>query len=75
MAASDVLPDFKANNHWICENFYKLKQQYNNEWIAVLNKTVVDKDPDLKKLVNRLKNEHLAVYKQIAVEFIAEEEP
>ena len=42
--------------------------------VAVLNNAVVDHDPDLKKLVKRLKTQHSKVYNQIAVEYVACEE-
>jgi hypothetical protein len=64
---------FKANNRWVCENIEKLRQQYNNQWIAVLNQTVVDNGTDLKKLVDRLKTKHSRDYIEIAVEYIATE--
>lgn len=67
---NDVPSAFKANNRWICENIEKLRQQYNDQWVAVLNKAVVDSGPDLRKLVDRLKSKHSTVYAEIAVEFI-----
>ncbi len=74
-SATDVLSDFQRNNRWISENIDNLKTKYNNQWIAVLNNAVVDHDPDLKKLVKRLKVAHLKVYSQIAVEHVTSEEP
>ncbi len=73
-SANNVLSDFQRNNRWISENYNNLKKQYNNQWIAVLNNTVVDHDPDLKKLVKRLKTQHSEVYSQIAVEYVSSEE-
>ena len=70
----DVLSRFEGNNRWISENYDNLKAQYNNQWVAVLNNAVVDHDPDLKKLVKRLKAEHSKVYSQIAVEYVTYEE-
>jgi hypothetical protein len=61
---------FKANNRWICENIEELRQQYNDQWVAVLNEAVVDSGPDLRKLVERLKAKHSTVYAEIAVEYI-----
>ena len=73
-SATDVLSDFQRNNRWISENYDKLKKQYNNQWVAILNNAVVDHDPDLKKLVKRLKGEHPKVYSQIAIEHVTSEE-
>lgn len=66
---------FKTNNRWIINNQKILQKSYSDQWIAVLNQTVVDKDADLRKLVNRLKERHSEVYSQIAVEYINEAEP
>lgn len=66
---------FKANNRWIIDNQHMLKKSYSDQWVAVLNQTVIDKDVDLRKLVNRLKETQSSVYSQIAVEYIPEEEP
>jgi hypothetical protein len=73
-SATDISSDFQRNNRWIIENYNNLKNQYNNQWIAASNNVVVDHDPDLKKLVKRLKTQHTKVYGQIAVEYIASEE-
>ena len=73
-SATDVLSDFQRNNRWISENYDHLKKQYNNQWVAVLNNAVVDHDPDLKKLVKRLKTQHSNDYGQIAVEYVTSEE-
>ena len=72
-STNDVPSAFKANNIWICENIEKLRQQYNNQWIAVLCRAVVDSGPDLRKLVDRLKTKHSRDYVEIAVEYIAVE--
>ncbi len=71
---TDVLGAFEANNRWIIENFEELKKQYNNQWVAVLNKALVDQDQDLRKLVKRLKAELSNVYNEIAIEYVTSEE-
>jgi hypothetical protein len=73
-SATDVLSDFQRNNRWISENYDNLIKQYNNQWVGVLNNVVVDHDPDLRKLVKRIKTQYLKVYNQIAVEYITSEE-
>ena len=70
----DILSSFKESNKWITLNYDKLKQTFNNEWVAVLNNTVLDHDKDLKTLVKRLKNQHSKDYNKIAVEYITTEE-
>lgn len=73
-STNNVPSAFKDNNRWICENIEKLRQHYNNQWVAVLNQTVVDNDLDLRKLVDRLRAKYLSGYAEIAVEYITAEE-
>ena len=73
-SASDVLSNFKENAKWLSNNYDKLKKGFNNQWVAVLDNAVLDHDPDLKKLVKRLKAQYSNVYNQIAVEYITSEE-
>jgi hypothetical protein len=70
---TEVPSDFQINNRWIAENFEELMKHYTNQWVAVLNKAVVDQDADIKKLVARLKTHHSNVYSQIAVDHISKE--
>ena len=56
---TEVPSDFQINNRWIAENFEELMKQYNNQWVAVLNKAVVDQDADVKKLVAQTENPSL----------------
>jgi hypothetical protein len=70
----NAISDFEGNNRWITENYENLKPQYNNQWVAVLNNAVLDFDEDIKKLVIRLKKQHLQFYNKIAVEYVACEE-
>jgi hypothetical protein len=72
--APEATSDFENNNRWITENYENLKRKYKNQWVAVLNKAVLDCDADLKKLVVRLKKQHLQFYKKIAVEYMGSEE-
>ncbi len=74
VSAVDVLENFEENDNWLMENYGTLKRQYNNQWVAVLNKAVVDHDPDLKILVKRLRARYAAVYNQIAVDYVTSEE-
>jgi hypothetical protein len=65
---------FKENNHWIIDNYGALLDKFEDEWVAVMNLAVLDHDKELKKLIDRLKTKHLGDYKQIAVEYISNQE-
>jgi hypothetical protein len=70
----EIITPFKENNRWIIDNYDSLALKYRDEWVAVDNLAVLDHDKDLKKLVGRIKTKHLGDYKQIAVDFISNEE-
>jgi hypothetical protein len=65
---------FKENNRWIIDNYDMLTEKFKDEWIAVMNLAVLDHDKDIRMLVDRIKTKHLSDYKQIAVEYISNEE-
>jgi hypothetical protein len=74
MSAVNVLTKLEQNDKWLNENYDKLKADYNNQWVAILNKAVIAHNPDLKQLVKELKKQYPDSYNQIAVEYITSEE-
>jgi hypothetical protein len=40
-SAVDILSNFEANVKWLRENYEPLKKDFNNEWVAVLNKSLL----------------------------------
>ena len=73
-SAVAVLSSYEENAQWVTVNSEKLKKDFNNQWVAVLNKTVIDHDRDLSQLVKRLRNKYAKSYSQIAVEYISTKE-
>ena len=73
-SVADVLTIFEENDKWLSENYDSLKKQYNNQWVAVLNKAVVDHDADLKSLVKKLKTQYPKEYNEIAVDYVTSED-
>ena len=73
-SAVAVLSSYEENAKWLTQNLEKLKKRFNNQWVAVLNKTVIDHDSDLSELVKRLRQKHPQVYSEIAVEYITTKE-
>jgi len=72
--AVTILLNYENNAKWLSKNYDKLKAKFNNEWVAVLKKTVIDHDPDLTKLVKRLKQQHPKDYNKIATEYVTDKE-
>jgi hypothetical protein len=73
-SAVTILLNYEDNAKWLSKNYARLKKKFNDEWVAVLDKKVIDHDADLAKLVNRLKQQRWNVYNQIAVEYVATKE-
>lgn len=72
-SAVDVLTNFEENDKWLSANYETLKKRYDNQWVAVFHKAVIDHDSDLKKLVKRLRTKHAKVYNEIAVDYVTSE--
>jgi hypothetical protein len=69
-----VLSKYEDNVRWISEHYSELKNRFKDEWVAVLNKTAIDHDRELVKLVERLRKKHSQVYNEIAVEYVTAKE-
>jgi hypothetical protein len=69
-----VLSNYEENAKWLIKHHQKLKTKFNNEWVAVLNKTIIDHDRNLNKLVKRLRKKHPKAYSQIPIEYITTKE-
>ncbi|MGQ9723286.1 MAG: DUF5678 domain-containing protein [Candidatus Jordarchaeum sp.] len=69
-----VLSKYEENTKWASRHYEELKKKYVDEWIAVLNETVVDHDRDLSRLVKRLRKNYPENYNEIAMEYITAKE-
>ena len=69
-----VLSRYEENAKWLSSNYEELKKQFNGEWVAVLDKAVIDHYVDLSKLVKRLRKKYPKLYSQIAVEYVTTKE-
>lgn len=56
---------------WLNNHYEELKQQYPDQWVACLNKQIVDHDRNLKKLRARLAQRHPEIVTYIAVLFVS----
>jgi hypothetical protein len=65
-----VLSRYEENVKWLSRHYDRLKMKYKDEWVAVLNKTVVDHDRELARLVERLRKKYPDAYSEIAVEYV-----
>jgi hypothetical protein len=49
---------FGKNLTWFQSHYEELKRQYNNEYVAIDNEGLLDHDPDLETLVERIRREN-----------------
>jgi len=69
-----VLSRYEENVRWLSRHYDRLKMKYKDEWVAVLNKAVVDHDRELARLVERLRKKYPDAYSEIAVEYVTARE-
>ncbi len=69
-----VLSGYEENAKWLSSNYEKLKKQYNNQWVAVLDEKIIDHDTSLANIVKRLKKKYAKFYGQIALDYVAVKE-
>ena len=73
-SAVAILSSYEESAKWLSGNYEKLKRQFNNEWVAVLDTTMIDHDTSLADLVKRLRKKYSKTYSQIAVEYVTTKE-
>lgn len=56
---------------WLNDHYDQLKKQYPDEWVACLNKEIVDHDKNLKKLRARLAQRYPQISNYMAVLFVS----
>ena len=70
-STTQMLAQFDAANRWIAEQHESLVAKYNDQWIAVLDKSVVDHDKDIKKMKTRLKEKYGEKYEEIVIDYVS----
>ena len=64
----DKLERLPDNFKWIHNQYNNLKEKYNNQYVAIKNRKILDKDTNLDKLVKRL---NIRNYDEsIAIEYV-----
>ncbi len=62
---------FGAAKRWIAEQHKSMVAKYNNQWIAVLDKSVIDHDKDIKKMKIKLREKYGDKYEEIVLDYIS----
>jgi hypothetical protein len=66
----EQLEGFEEDMKWLNKNYDRLKKEYPEEYVAVLNQKVVDHGDDLKILVARLEEKYPKESDRIAIKYI-----
>jgi hypothetical protein len=70
MSISELISKAEENNKWLNLNYERLAEKYNNECVGVLDRSVIDHDMNLKKLVTRLRKNLGERYSEVAIEYV-----
>jgi len=66
----EQLEGFERDMKWLSQHYDRLKEQYPDQYVAVLAYSVVDHDSDLKSLVARLNEKYHADSGRIAIKYV-----
>ena len=66
----EQLEGFERDMKWLSQHYDKLKEQYPDQYVAVLAHRVADHDSDLKSLVARLNEKYQADSGRIAIKYV-----
>jgi 2-polyprenyl-3-methyl-5-hydroxy-6-metoxy-1,4-benzoquinol methylase len=61
---------FERDVKWITTNYKELIKKYPKQYVAVLDKHVIEHDKNLEQLVNRLMEKCKKDYPRVVVEYI-----
>jgi hypothetical protein len=68
----ESIPRRTANSKWLSAHYSSLAKKHKEEWIAVLDGSVVAHDVNLPRLSKQLRNRYKKTYGEIAFEFVTE---
>lgn len=70
MSIAEIISKAEENRKWFNLNYKRLTKKYDDRWVAVLDKGVVDYDVDLKRLTGRLRKKLDDRYSEVAIEYV-----
>lgn len=69
------MAEYERDLTWVIDNYDELVKDYANEYVAVLNRTVVEYASRIEDLVEKLRCRDTQEMSRILVEFIYEKHP
>lgn len=70
MSVLQLISKAAENRGWANANYMNLTEKYSDQWVAVLDKAVIDNDADLQKLARRLRKKLHERYSEVAMEYV-----
>lgn len=70
MSIVELISRAEESSKWVSRNYGRLAERYNDKWVAVLDRSVVDYDGDLKSLTARLRKKLEKRYSEVVVEYV-----
>lgn len=67
---SKLFEEYKSNLNWIALNYQQLLLSYENKYVAVKDKKVIDSDRSLRKLLRRVESAQTSAWKTMTVLYI-----
>ena len=72
-ATTELIARAEKNSKWLGHNYSRLTKKYNDKWVAVLDRKVIDSDANLRVLVTRLKKSLGRRYDEASIEYVTKE--
>jgi len=72
-ALAQELEGFERDMGWLHKHYDTLKGKYPNEYVAVLDETIVDHHRDLRRLMGRIEAKYPEEHDRIAIKFVSPE--
>ncbi|MBI4258833.1 MAG: hypothetical protein HY619_07745 [Thaumarchaeota archaeon] len=71
MSIVEMITKAEENSKWLSENYGRLAERYNDRWVAVLDRDVIDYDKELRRLTARLRRRLKRRYSETAIEYVS----
>ena len=70
MDIASLLSNFEEDVQWLDMSYEQLKDRFDEEWIAVFDRQVVDHDINLERLMGRLETTFPKDFRNMVLEFV-----
>ena len=72
---SNEMAQSEEDFQWLTDNYEELQQKHSNEYVAILDKKVIDSSVEIEGLSDRLHEKYSQEKPRIVIEYIHKERP